>query len=132
MHQSADGMGLEYDPILIVLKARTHHTHLREDKSSLTLRSSTYDPCGTVPVVKLGAARHVNGESIYTVEAALTLGIFFALFYFSAAPKSPTSFKRWMTRAPIRSQRAPSNGKRSVNVDDNSRSRDFRAKRRAR
>ena len=71
MHPSADGMGLEYDPILIVQKARTHHTHLREGKGSLTLRSSAYYPCGTVPVVKLGAARHVNGESIYTVEAAL-------------------------------------------------------------
>lgn len=67
---SADGEGLEYDPVLIVLKAHTRYTHLREGKGTLRLRSSVFDPCGTVPVEKLGAATHVNGESIYTVEAA--------------------------------------------------------------
>lgn len=70
-HPSADGAGLEYDPVLIVLKAHTRYTTLRQGTGRLTLRSSAFDPCGTVPVVRTLGAVHVNGESDYSVEAAI-------------------------------------------------------------
>ena len=62
---AADGVGLQYDPLVVALRAQSAYTSVREGTGRLTLTGTPWDPVNTIPVVRVGVARHVNGTSLY-------------------------------------------------------------------
>lgn len=63
---SADGIGLQYDPVAVALCAHGSYASVREGAGTLTLTGTPWDPLDTIPVVSVGMARHVIGTSIYS------------------------------------------------------------------
>jgi hypothetical protein len=63
---AADGVGLQYDPVALVLKASSSYASVQEGSGSLTLTGTPWDPVDTIPIVSVGTARHVTGISLYS------------------------------------------------------------------
>lgn len=62
---NATGDGLQYDPILVELRADGAYTNVREGTATVKLTGSRFDPVDEIPIVSVGTATHVIGESCY-------------------------------------------------------------------
>lgn len=70
---AADGVGLEYDPVLVVRDSRATYRSVRRGSAKITLRGTEFDPLDTVPIVSVGEATHVVGETIPQVTQRVPL-----------------------------------------------------------
>lgn len=71
---SAEGKGLEYDPVLVVMHGKEKVMSAREGTARMTLRGSIHDPMDEIPVVRIRGAKHVishartRGEVVETFQ----------------------------------------------------------------
>jgi acetoacetate decarboxylase len=63
---AADGIGLEYDPLLITRHSRAAYRSVRRGSAEITLRGTEFDPLDTVPIVSVGEAIHAVGDVQFT------------------------------------------------------------------
>jgi acetoacetate decarboxylase len=64
---AAEGRGLEYDPLLVVRNSHATHRSVRRGSADITLRGTEFDPLDTVPIVSVGTATHVVGETVSAI-----------------------------------------------------------------
>jgi hypothetical protein len=67
------GAGLQYDPILVEFESMGSLASVREGEAEVRLGSSEWDPVDSIPIVSLGAATYVTGESVYQPIRQVTL-----------------------------------------------------------
>lgn len=60
---SADGRGLDSDPLLIHIGGETIVRHLERGSGQLILRESAHDPVADIPVVRILGAAYTEGET---------------------------------------------------------------------
>jgi acetoacetate decarboxylase len=70
---AADGQGLQWNPLLVILDVVENDDTVRRGDGKLTLRGTPHDPLDEIPVVATGAALHAVGETIFTTRSATEL-----------------------------------------------------------
>lgn len=71
---SADGRGLQWDPVLVVLDVVERDDSVRKGQGKLTLRGTAHDPLDELPIVRTGTALHAIGDSVFTTGRVEPLG----------------------------------------------------------
>lgn len=70
-YPSADGRGLQYDPLLVVVEIADRFEHTASGDGSPTLRGTAFDPVHTVPVMGISRVGYFTGESRYRTVAMI-------------------------------------------------------------
>ena len=61
----ASGIGLQHDPILVVLESDCFFSTVRQGTAEVELTGSKWDPVDSIPIVSIGPATHAMGEANY-------------------------------------------------------------------
>lgn len=59
---SADGLGFDFDPLLIHIRTESRWTLLERGRGALTFRDSPHDPVADIPIVSVLGASYTEGE----------------------------------------------------------------------
>lgn len=68
-----DAAGLQWDPLVTVLRVEHRHERRRAGAGTLRLRGTPVDPLDTIPVVSVGEATHSEGAATVAVESQTAL-----------------------------------------------------------
>lgn len=65
---SADGQGLDHDPLLVHVHHRGSFSHVERGKGQIVFRESVHDPVIDLPIVSTAEAGYVEGETFTTAR----------------------------------------------------------------
>jgi acetoacetate decarboxylase len=70
---SADGTGLEWDPVLVMATFETEVTLQETGRAKVTLGNTIHDPLGEIEIVEITSASYVEGDIVSRCETLATI-----------------------------------------------------------